>query len=163
MDVPVTAKAALLQVLLEGPGYGTELADRVRDRTHGRIVLLQGSLYPALRKFEKDGLVETFEADADGQPAEVPNVPTEMPKRAKGKHATRPARIYYRITESGTTEALEQRDSLSKLIGKGTGSPGELTTGEREELTLLRNENRRLREEREILKKATAIFANETK
>lgn len=38
-----------------------------------------------------------------------------------------------------------------------------LTTQEREELRKLRRENRRLREEREILKKAAAWFAQESK
>ena len=42
--------------------------------------------------------------------------------------------------------------------GRGDGG---LTTAEREELTRLRRENRRLREEREILSKAAAWFANE--
>ena len=37
-----------------------------------------------------------------------------------------------------------------------------MTTAEREELRRLRRENRRLREEREILAKATAWFARET-
>jgi transposase len=38
-----------------------------------------------------------------------------------------------------------------------------LTTTEREELTALRKENRILREERDILKRATAFFARETR
>ena len=45
---------------------------------------------------------------------------------------------------------------------KGQRSDG-LTTGERDELQRLRRENERLREEREILKKAAAWFAQETK
>jgi transposase len=42
--------------------------------------------------------------------------------------------------------------------GRGDGG---LTTAEREELSRLRRENRKLREEREILSKAAAWFANE--
>ena len=42
--------------------------------------------------------------------------------------------------------------------GRGDGG---LTTAEREELTRLRRENRKLKEEREILSKAAAWFANE--
>jgi transposase len=43
--------------------------------------------------------------------------------------------------------------------GKGDGG---LTTAEREELTRLRRENRKLKEEREILSKAAAWFATES-
>lgn len=43
----------------------------------------------------------------------------------------------------------------------GGGTPGLLTTEERSELSTLRRENKRLRIEREILKKATAFFVRE--
>jgi transposase len=48
-------------------------------------------------------------------------------------------------------------------VDAGKGEPQELTTSEKEELKQLRREVSRLREEREILKKATAFFAKENK
>ena len=56
--------------------------------------------------------------------------------------------------------------SLTKWVDqakadRGDGKPGALTTEERAELAQLRRENRTLRMEREILKKATAFFAKE--
>ena len=47
-------------------------------------------------------------------------------------------------------------------VDAGTGPVGALTTEEREELTRLRRENKRLQMEREILKKAAAFFAKES-
>jgi transposase len=48
-------------------------------------------------------------------------------------------------------------------IDHGTGPAGALTTQEREEFRKLRREVRELRMEREILKKATAFFAKESR
>ena len=48
-------------------------------------------------------------------------------------------------------------------IDEGGGPTGALTTAEREELQRLRRDNKRLQEERDILKKATAFFAKENR
>jgi len=47
-------------------------------------------------------------------------------------------------------------------IDDGKGPPGALASDEREELARLRRENRRLREDQAILKKAAAFFARES-
>ena len=60
------------------------------------------------------------------------------------------------LTEGALREWVKRTD-----IDTGKGPPGALTTAEREELTRLRRENKRLQMEREILKKAAAFFAKE--
>ncbi len=62
------------------------------------------------------------------------------------------------IWESSLTAWVKQAK-----IDRGHGPPGALTTEERAELAQLRRENRTLRMEREILKKATAFFAKENR
>jgi transposase len=59
------------------------------------------------------------------------------------------------LTETAVREWVRQAD-----IDAGVRSDG-LTTAEREELAALRRENRRLAEDVEILKRATAFFAKE--
>jgi len=61
------------------------------------------------------------------------------------------------LTETAVREWVKQagRDA-------GTRSDG-LTTAEREEINALRRENRRLREDVEVVKRATAFFAKETR
>jgi transposase len=58
------------------------------------------------------------------------------------------------LTETAVRDWVRQADVDS---GRRDG----LTTAEREELARLRRENRVLREERDILKRATAFFAKE--
>jgi transposase len=60
------------------------------------------------------------------------------------------------LTETCVREWLRQAE-----VDAGRTSSGALTTAEREELSKLRRENRTLRMEREILRKATAFFAKE--
>ena len=62
------------------------------------------------------------------------------------------------LTETAVREWVRQAERDS-----GAREDGGLTSTEREELAQLRRENRRLREDVEILKRATAFFAKETR
>ena len=62
------------------------------------------------------------------------------------------------LTETSIRAWVRQHD-----IDAGNGAPGALTSAERDELVRLRRENRQLTMEREILKKATAFFAKESR
>ena len=74
--------------------------------------------------------------------------------RSSGKPLTEICR------DMGLSESTVQRWVAQVEID--TGHRNGLTTTEREELSRLRRENRVLREEREILRKAAAFFAKET-
>ncbi len=65
------------------------------------------------------------------------------------------------VLEFGPTDNTI-RNWIARSEREGGTRSGGLTTDERAELTLLRRENRQLREEREILKKAAAWFAQES-
>jgi len=54
---PISAKAAFLQILSNEPGYGSDLADKIKKLTGGSIDFGVGSVYPAIRDLEKDGLI----------------------------------------------------------------------------------------------------------
>jgi transposase len=75
--------------------------------------------------------------------------------RTTGKTVGRVARELD-LTETAVREWVKRAD-----LDAGRRTDG-LTTGEREELRRLRRENRDLREEREILRKAAVFFARET-
>jgi len=84
------------------------------------------------------------------------------------------AQAVARVLDEGRSVAEVARElgiydsSLGKWVkqakvDRGQGPEGALTTEEKKELVALRRENRRLREEREILEKATAFFASRKK
>ncbi len=65
--------------------------------------------------------------------------------------------------ELDLTETAVRRWVQQAEIDSGGGPAGALTTAEREELSQLRKRVKTLEMEREILKKATAFFARESK
>lgn len=98
MEPPVNAKAALLQALISGPGYGLELIERVAQKTEGKIALHEGSVYPALRTLEREGLVRSYSSDPS-------------PERSG-----RPRR-YYELTAEGGRLATQQQTTALQLFG----------------------------------------------
>jgi transposase len=69
--------------------------------------------------------------------------------------------IYAIAREMDLTETALRRWVQQAEVDRKAEPSGALTTGEREELTRLRRDVKRLRMERDILKKATAFFAKE--
>jgi transposase len=63
--------------------------------------------------------------------------------------------------EMGIAGSLVRNWLRQANVDAGGGGKGALTTTEREELMQLRRENKHLRQERDILKKATAFFVKE--
>jgi PadR family transcriptional regulator PadR len=97
METMLTARAAILQALIEGPAYGLEVIDRVHARSGGKFGVHQGSAYPVLRTLEAEGLVRSWEGD---------------PSEARGG---RPRR-YYELTAEGLRSAREQRELLLTFL-----------------------------------------------
>ncbi|WP_299898882.1 PadR family transcriptional regulator [uncultured Aquimarina sp.] len=57
-----TLSVIILNLLSEkGRMYGYEIFQQVKERSDGKILLKDGSLYPALQKMRKDGLLSCEE------------------------------------------------------------------------------------------------------
>lgn len=92
----------ILRLLAEKPMYGYQIVKELQTRSEGYFDLEQGTLYPALHRLEKDGLVNSqWEVVEDG-----------------------PSRKYYTITEAGHAELSKSAQqwtdfsrNLLKLLG----------------------------------------------
>lgn len=57
----------LLAVLTDEPGHGYALSQRLAARSGGELTVPEGSLYPALQRLERLGLVTSSWASAEGR------------------------------------------------------------------------------------------------
>ena len=94
----LNARAALLQALCEGPGHGSALAQRVRDRSRHQIRLGHGGVYSALSQLQRAGLVRGW---------------VVAPGRRRGARARRT----YELTPKGIEVAERQRLALRGVAG----------------------------------------------
>lgn len=62
-----TLSAIILKLLSEKDRmYGYEISQRVKELSDGNIILNDGSLYPALQKMTKDGLLSLRKSKWEG-------------------------------------------------------------------------------------------------
>ncbi|MEM6841069.1 MAG: helix-turn-helix transcriptional regulator [Bacteroidota bacterium] len=89
-----TLTTIILKLLADhGKMYGYEITQKVKDLTDDKILIKEGSLYPALHKLLRDGLVEV----------ETVNI---------GKRV----RKYYSITKQGQTTKQLQFEELKEFM-----------------------------------------------
>ena len=86
----------VLTLLAERPMYGYQLVKELKQRSGGYFDLKEGTLYPALHRLEKDGLVRS-----------------EWEETARG-----PARKYYRLTEKGRQALAKSTEEWSTFARK---------------------------------------------
>jgi DNA-binding PadR family transcriptional regulator len=92
--------AMLLSVLSEGPVHGYGAIERIRERSDGRLDFPSGTVYPALKRLERRGLIEG-----------------EWASEGRSKRV-------YRLTTAGTTALAAERDEwtatasiISRVLG----------------------------------------------
>lgn len=85
----------ILSSLVEGEKYGYEITKTVYNLTNSAIQLKEGSLYPALHKLEKQGLVEGYWI------AQEPG---------------KPNRKYYRITDLGSQTVQQEKEKWKSYM-----------------------------------------------
>ena len=61
----------VLTALKAGPGHGYSIIRAIRDRSDGEFELLEGSLYPALHRLERNRLVTSSWSNVAGRKRRV--------------------------------------------------------------------------------------------
>jgi len=113
-----TLDTILLDTISRRPAYGYDICKRVNAKTNGYFDLREGSLYPALHRLERDGLLRSYWEK------------TEAGRRRK----------YYEITETGVSALARKRAEwrdfagavervLATLVPIGDGVPQLRPTG----------------------------------
>lgn len=97
MSPPVDIRLVLLEALREGEAFGLQVIERIEQRTRRKMRFAQGTVYPALRALERDGLIKSRESEP-------------LPDRGG-----RP-RVYYTLTAKGRAAAAQSREMFGQLF-----------------------------------------------
>ncbi len=85
--VAASATPLVLSILQQGENYGYAIIKRVHELSGGQMQWADGMLYPVLHRLERQGLIESFERQAQS-----------------GRK-----RKYYRLKQEGTKALTEQK------------------------------------------------------
>ena len=88
-----TLNTILLETVSRRPVYGYEICKAVNVKTDGYFNLREGSLYPALHRLEREGLLKSYWEKTDS-----------------GRR-----RKYYQITDIGITELANKRQEWKQF------------------------------------------------
>lgn len=89
----------ILQVAQGGPTYGYEITQEVMRRSQGFFELKEGSLYPALHRLARKGMLECYWEDKD----------------------TGRRRRFYRLTAEGAKSLADQRADWERFVAGVNG------------------------------------------
>jgi PadR family transcriptional regulator PadR len=103
-----SVQALILGLLHERPMYGYQLSKELQRRSQGYFEFREGTLYPALHRMEREGLVRgEWQVVEEG-----------------------PSRKYYSLTDKGRAELLRSQsewttfaERLLSVLGRSNGEP----------------------------------------
>ena len=97
-----TVEMLILDVLSRGPGYGYQISQTVGSRSQGYFELKEGSLYPALHRLERQGMLEAYWVES------------EAGRRRK----------YYKLTPAGKKAVAGKREEWDRFAAGVAGVLG---------------------------------------
>ena len=89
-----TLDVLILKTLSWGPAHGYAVAEWIEHLSGSALMVEEGSLYPALHRLERRGLLESEWGLSDGN------------RRAR----------YYRLTDAGRTALAERGDAWGRFV-----------------------------------------------
>jgi PadR family transcriptional regulator PadR len=96
LDLPQgTLDLLILKTLALQPRHGWAVAERIRQTSRDQLQVLQGSLYPALHRLERKGLIKAAWGASDNN------------RRAK----------YYSLTAAGRKRLATETETWHRLTG----------------------------------------------
>ena len=93
----------LLAIVEDGPHHGYAVIEELRNRTDGAVDLPEGTIYPALHRLERAGLLSSTWTEVGGR-----------------------RRRTYSVTAKGKTAANEKRqewNSFTQMVQRVVGAP----------------------------------------